>query len=92
MESPRSVGEREEPGEELPDEERTVVCRPGMTMRDLEREAVIAASYPSSRYSTFDRFVLEPRLPALREARIICDFEGVVEWVLAVEERSGFRA
>ena len=34
---------------------------------------------------------LAPGLPVLRAARIICDFEGVVEWVVQVERRAPMR-
>jgi hypothetical protein len=33
-----------------------------------------------------------PRLPAIRTARLTCDFEGSVEWVLGTEARFGIRA
>jgi hypothetical protein len=35
---------------------------------------------------------LSPGLPVLRSARLTCDYEGIVEWVLGVEGRAQFRA
>jgi hypothetical protein len=32
-----------------------------------------------------------PALPALKEMKLICDFEGQVEWVLGVAGRTGYR-
>ena len=32
-----------------------------------------------------------PRLPAVQELTLVCDFEGQVEWVLGISARSAYR-
>ena len=51
---------------------------------------------PAQAHDAGGRAVLAPRemapgLPAVKEMKLICDFEGQVQWALGVEGRLGFR-
>lgn len=50
-----------------------------------------AAAHDDAGQATVQDRRRAPALPVLRTARLTCDYEGEVEWVLGVDRRAGFR-
>lgn len=50
-----------------------------------------AAAHEDAGQATVQDRRRAPSLPVIGTARLTCDFEGEVEWVLGVERRAGFR-
>ncbi len=51
-----------------------------------------AAAHDDTGAQTFEQTELAPNLPSLLEMEQICDFEGVVTWVLGLNQEVDFRA
>lgn len=52
---------------------------------------VTAQAHDEQGRSALEERALLPELPAIREARLVCDFEGHIEWALGVAARTPFR-
>lgn len=50
-----------------------------------------ASAHNQRGHSTLEEREISPGLPALRSGRLVCDFEGHVEWVVGLERRAPFR-
>lgn len=57
----------------------------------LEVDLRPAAAHDDQGNATIAERTLRPGLPALRTARITCDFEAIVTWVLGVDRRAPVR-
>lgn len=57
----------------------------------LEVDLRPAAAHDDHGNATIEERTLRPGLPALRTARITCDFEAVVTWVLGIDHRAPVR-
>lgn len=58
----------------------------------LEVDLRPAAAHDDQGQPTITERVSSPGLPALRTARITCDFEAIVTWVLGLDRRTPIRA
>lgn len=58
----------------------------------LEIDFRPAAAHDDEGRATIQDRVMRPALPAIRAARITCDFEAIVTWVLGLDHRAEVRA
>lgn len=59
--------------------------------RTLEISLEPARAHNEAGHPTVQERSIQPRLPMVRSARLICDFEGHVDWVVSLEERTPLR-
>ena len=57
----------------------------------LQIELRRTAAHDREGEATTEERELAPGLPTLRDARLTCDYEGIVEWVLGLEKQVPFR-